>query len=179
MDPSIAPAVAAPCPGGVTFDQARRLIHGLVRKGRVVGMDVVEITPRDDVNQITCITAGRLIVNLIGMAVPGGCFERTRPSGPCCRPLQRGCLMPWPWRAAGGQIRLWPGPAGAAGGGARQCRRLDLGAAGNARRMCNPWLCCRGARSSGEIECGRGQRACNRPRYGGEECLRIRMMRRR
>ena len=76
MDPSIAPAVAAPCPGGVTFDQARKLIHGLVRKGRVVGMDVVEITPRDDVNQITCITAGRLIVNLIGMAVRAGYFAR-------------------------------------------------------------------------------------------------------
>jgi len=74
MDPSIAPAVAAPCPGGVTFEQARKLIHGLVRKGRVVGMDVVEITPRDDVNQITCITAGRLIVNLIGMAVRAGYF---------------------------------------------------------------------------------------------------------
>jgi agmatinase len=76
MDPSIAPAVAAPCPGGVTFEQARKLIHGLVRKGRVVGMDVVEITPRDDVNQVTCITAGRLIVNLIGMAVRAGYFER-------------------------------------------------------------------------------------------------------
>lgn len=76
MDPAIAPAVAAPCPGGVTFDQARKLIHGLVRKGRVVGMDVVEITPRDDVNQITCITAGRLIVNLIGMAVRAGYFAR-------------------------------------------------------------------------------------------------------
>jgi agmatinase len=76
MDPSIAPAVAAPMPGGVTYVQARKLIHGLVAKGRVVGMDVVEITPRHDVNQITCITAGRLIVNLIGMAVRAGYFER-------------------------------------------------------------------------------------------------------
>jgi agmatinase len=76
MDPSIAPAVASPCPGGVTFQQARRLIHGLVRKGRVVGMDVVEITPRVDVNRITCVTAGRLIVNLIGAAVRAGYFDR-------------------------------------------------------------------------------------------------------
>lgn len=76
MDPSIAPAVAAPMPGGVTYLQARKLIHGLVKKGRVVGMDVVEITPRHDVNQITCITAGRLIVNLIGMAVRAGYFDR-------------------------------------------------------------------------------------------------------
>ena len=78
MDPSIAPGVAAPCPGGVTFPQARKLIHGLVKKGRVVGMDVVEITPRDDVNQITCITAGRLIVNLIGAAVRANYFEKRR-----------------------------------------------------------------------------------------------------
>lgn len=76
MDPSIAPGVAAPCPGGVTFAQARALIHGLVRKGRVVGMDVVEITPASDVNRITCITAGRLIVNLIGAAVRAGYFDR-------------------------------------------------------------------------------------------------------
>ncbi len=76
MDPSIAPAVAAPCPGGVTFSQARKLIHGLVAKGRVVGMDVVEIAPASDVNGITCITAGRLIVNVIGMAVRAGYFGR-------------------------------------------------------------------------------------------------------
>jgi agmatinase len=75
MDPGEAPAVAAPCPGGVTFVQARKLIHGLVKKGRVVGMDVVEITPTTDVNQITCITAGRLIVNLIGAAVRAGYFR--------------------------------------------------------------------------------------------------------
>jgi agmatinase len=76
MDCAIAPAVAAPMPGGVTFLQARKLIHGLVKKGRVVGMDVVEITPRDDVNKITCITAGRLIVNLIGMSVRAGYFDK-------------------------------------------------------------------------------------------------------
>jgi agmatinase len=76
MDCAIAPAVAAPMPGGVTFLQARKLIHGLVKKGRVVGMDVVEITPREDVNNVTCITAGRLIVNLIGMAVRASYFDK-------------------------------------------------------------------------------------------------------
>src|SRR5262245_12678407 len=75
MDSAIAPAVAAPMPGGVTFVQARRLIHGLVAKGRVVGMDVVEITPGTDINRITCITAGRLIVNLIGAAVRAGYLD--------------------------------------------------------------------------------------------------------
>ena len=55
--------------------QARKLIHGLVRKGRVVGMDINEITPAKDVNRITCITAGRLIVNLIGAAVRANYFD--------------------------------------------------------------------------------------------------------
>jgi agmatinase len=40
-------------------------------------MDVVEITPNADVNTITCITAGRLIVNLIGTAVRAGYFDRS------------------------------------------------------------------------------------------------------
>jgi len=75
IDCADAPAVAAPMPGGVSFLQARRLIRGLVQKGRVVGMDVVEITPKADVNSITCITAGRLIVNLIGTAVRAGYFD--------------------------------------------------------------------------------------------------------
>src|SRR4051812_48023718 len=74
MDPSIAPAVAGPCPGGVTFVQARKLIHGLVKKGRLVGMDIVEITPPSDVNRITCITPGRLVGNLIRAPIPAGHF---------------------------------------------------------------------------------------------------------
>jgi agmatinase len=72
LDPSAMPAVAAPSPGGVTFHQARQLIHGLVKKGRVVGMDIVEITPARDVNDITAIGAGRLIMNLIGAAARAG-----------------------------------------------------------------------------------------------------------
>lgn len=76
IDPTIMPAVAGPAPGGVTYAQIRTLIHGLVTKGRVVGMDIVEITPKRDVNGISAITAGRLIVNLIGQAVRAGYFVK-------------------------------------------------------------------------------------------------------
>ena len=62
--------------GGVTYAQMRTLIHGLIEKGRVVGMDIVEITPKRDVNGISAITAGRLIVNLIGKAVRAGYFAK-------------------------------------------------------------------------------------------------------
>ena len=76
VDPTIMPAVAGPAPGGVNYAQMRTLIQGLVRKGRVLGMDIVEITPAKDVNGISAITAGRFICNLIGTAVRAGYFKK-------------------------------------------------------------------------------------------------------
>lgn len=78
LDPTEMPAVNSPAPGGILFHQMRTLIHGLVSKGRVVGMDIVEITPSKDVNSITVITAGRIMLNLIGMAARAGYFDRAR-----------------------------------------------------------------------------------------------------
>jgi agmatinase len=75
VDPTIMPAVAGPAPGGVNYPQMRTLIQGLVKKGNVVGMDIVEITPSRDVNGITAVTAGRFICNLIGSAVRAGYFD--------------------------------------------------------------------------------------------------------
>ena len=75
VDPTIMPAVAGPAPGGVNYPQMRTLIQGLVNKGKVVGMDIVEITPSRDLNGITAVTAGRFICNLIGTAVRAGYFD--------------------------------------------------------------------------------------------------------
>ena len=76
VDPTIMPAVAGPAPGGVNYSQMRTLIQGLVKKGKVLGMDIVEITPAKDVNGITAITAGIFICNLIGTAVRAGYFKK-------------------------------------------------------------------------------------------------------
>ena len=75
VDPTIMPAVAGPAPGGVNYHQMRTLINGLFDKGKVLGMDIVEITPRNDINGITAITAGRFICNFIGKAVRSGYFD--------------------------------------------------------------------------------------------------------
>ena len=75
VDPSVMPGTLALSPGGLDWFQMRKLIHGLVGKGRVVGMDIVEIAPINDVNQLTCIAAGRMIVNLIGAAARAGYFD--------------------------------------------------------------------------------------------------------
>ncbi|MBS0418746.1 MAG: agmatinase [Proteobacteria bacterium] len=72
LDPAVMPAVASPQPGGVTYTQTIRLIQGLCRKGTLVGMDIVEITPSCDLNNITCITAGHIIMNVIGAMVRAG-----------------------------------------------------------------------------------------------------------
>ena len=72
VDPSVMPAVMAPSPGGLLHHHMRRLIHGLVAKGRLIGMDVVEIAPMHDLNDLTTIAAGRLFMNAIGAAAKAG-----------------------------------------------------------------------------------------------------------
>lgn len=76
IDPTIMPAVLAQTPGGVNWVQLHKLIHGLVNKGRVVGMDLVEITPSCDVGNISMIHAERLLCNFIGATVRAGYYDK-------------------------------------------------------------------------------------------------------
>jgi agmatinase len=75
IDPTIMPAVMAQTPGGLNWVQTHQLIHGLVKKGRVLGMDLVEIAPSYDVGKITMIHAERLICNFIGASVRAGYYD--------------------------------------------------------------------------------------------------------
>lgn len=78
LDPSEAPAVMAPTPGGIYFRQLAPLLRTVARQNRIVGMDIVEIAPSYDfVNGLTCIAAGRLILNVLTASWgPGGAFRR-------------------------------------------------------------------------------------------------------
>ena len=76
LDPAVMPAVEGPSPGGVTYRQTIELIKGLFGKGEVVGVDIVEIAPARDINEITSMTAGNIILNVIGAAVRAGQFKR-------------------------------------------------------------------------------------------------------
>ena len=75
LDPTIMPGVISQTPGGLNWLQIRKLIHGLVNKGRVVGMDLVEIAPSRDVQQTTMVHAERLICNFIGATVRAGYYD--------------------------------------------------------------------------------------------------------
>lgn len=77
LDPSVMPGVEGPQPGGITYRQTIDLIQGLFKKGgKVVGADIVEITPGRDLNEISSINAGHIIFNIIGAAVRAGYFKR-------------------------------------------------------------------------------------------------------
>ena len=75
LDPTIMPAVMSQTPGGLDWLQIRALVHGLVNKGRVIGMDIVEIAPSRDLGKTTLDHAERLICNFIGATIRAGYYE--------------------------------------------------------------------------------------------------------
>jgi agmatinase len=60
------PAVMAPSPGGIYYRQLAPLLRQVARRNRVVGLDIVEVAPSYDFgNALTCVMAGRLIMNVV------------------------------------------------------------------------------------------------------------------
>jgi agmatinase len=80
LDPADMPGVMAPTPGGLRFHQVAPLLRAVARRHRVVGMDLVEVAPSFDLaNGITCVTAGRLILNVVVASwAEGGAWRRSR-----------------------------------------------------------------------------------------------------
>ncbi|UHD45781.1 agmatinase [Aureimonas altamirensis] len=69
LDPSIMPGVAARTPGGLGYTQTIDLIAGAARRGRIVGMDLVELLPTADLDGLSALTASRILVNAIANIV--------------------------------------------------------------------------------------------------------------
>ena len=59
FDPAFAPGVSHPVPGGLTSRQVLTLVQN--GRWRLVGMDVVEMNPSTDINNLTAVLAGRLL----------------------------------------------------------------------------------------------------------------------
>jgi agmatinase len=66
LDPSIAPAVASPAFGGLSYSEAASVLRGIAAKGRLAGFDVVELVPESDFGGLTSRLAVRLMLTLIG-----------------------------------------------------------------------------------------------------------------
>jgi len=68
LDPSVAPGTGTPEPGGLTYLQMRKLLRACAQKGKLVGMDLVEVNPLYDQTGATAQVAARLIIDLLGAA---------------------------------------------------------------------------------------------------------------
>jgi agmatinase len=66
FDPSIAPGTGTPEPGGLTYLEGRELLRALASHGRIVGFDVVEVSPPYDHAELTSILASRLLLDVMG-----------------------------------------------------------------------------------------------------------------
>ena len=70
LDPSVAPGTGTIEPDGLSFAELDELLKGVAGKGRLVGVDLVEVTPYRDPSGRTAQTAVRLIVDLLAAASP-------------------------------------------------------------------------------------------------------------
>jgi agmatinase len=66
LDPSVIPGVLLPQPGGLSYFDVIDLIAGVASKARIVGLDLVELVPERDPQNIGAICAARIICNAIG-----------------------------------------------------------------------------------------------------------------
>jgi len=73
LDPAFAPGVSHREPGGLTTRQVLDLIHRVGSSGAfVVGADVVEYNPSQDVAGLTAMVAGRIVKELAAQMLAGG-----------------------------------------------------------------------------------------------------------
>ncbi|AFZ66671.1 arginase [Deinococcus peraridilitoris] len=69
LDPSLAPGVGTPVPGGLTYREAHLLMELLSESGRVTSMDIVEVNPAlDHQNQTAHVMVG-MAASLLGKRI--------------------------------------------------------------------------------------------------------------
>lgn len=69
FDPSIAPGTGTPSHGGFLYYEGLELLDGLTKRGRVVGVDLVEVAPDYDLTGTTSILAAQLLLNFLGRII--------------------------------------------------------------------------------------------------------------
>ncbi len=78
IDPAIMPGVNAPTPGGLTYWQMFDLLTGLARRGRIIGLDLVELAPSRDPTGITLAHAIRFLLIVLARLAEGRTIETLR-----------------------------------------------------------------------------------------------------
>ena len=66
FDPSIAAGTGTPSHGGFLYYEILELIDLIAQKGKIIGMDLVEVAPDYDITTSTTTLAAQLLLNSIG-----------------------------------------------------------------------------------------------------------------
>ena len=69
FDPSIASGTGTPSHGGFYYYEVLELLDGIINRGNVVGMDLVEVAPDYDQTNSTSTLAAQLLLNTIGRVI--------------------------------------------------------------------------------------------------------------
>ena len=72
LDPAFAPGVSHPEPGGLSVRDVVRLLHRV--RAPIVGADIVELNPRNDVRDLTARVAAKLLKELAAVAIRNARF---------------------------------------------------------------------------------------------------------
>ncbi len=67
LDPAFAPGISHREPGGMSVREAITHLHAIT--GTIVGADIVEYNPRQDISQLTAMVAGRILKELMGKMI--------------------------------------------------------------------------------------------------------------
>ncbi|HKX16546.1 MAG TPA: arginase family protein [bacterium] len=81
LDIAVAPGTGTPEPGGLTFVEMREAVRAIARRCRIVGVDLVEVSPPYDWAEITSRTAARLLLDTLAAVFDGGATSRTGAAG--------------------------------------------------------------------------------------------------
>ena len=65
LDPSVMSGTVALAPGGLMWWHIIELFEALVARGQILGLNLVELASKNDLNEISMIGAGRLMLKLI------------------------------------------------------------------------------------------------------------------
>ncbi len=94
LDPAFAPGISHREPGGMSVREAIAHVHAV--RGTIVGADIVEYNPVQDVAEMTATVAGKILKEILGRMM-GGVPSRRRAQGvasPGCKGMHARPLAP-------------------------------------------------------------------------------------
>jgi arginase family enzyme len=65
LDPAFAPGISHPEPGGLSTRELITILQAIPR-GRLVGADIVELNPANDLRDLTARVAAKLVKEIVG-----------------------------------------------------------------------------------------------------------------